>query len=66
MDGSRNDGIYILFMESHKIGVSSIHIDRLHTLHTYEQRQNRRIQKIWKLEFGTNTNGNELRKHFYS
>lgn len=35
MDGSRNDGIYILFMESHKIGVSSIHIDRLHTLHTY-------------------------------
>lgn len=37
MDGSRNDGIYILFMKSHKIkiGVSSIHIDILHTLHTY-------------------------------
>lgn len=44
MDRSSNDGIYILFTESHEILANLIHIYRLHT---YEQRRNRRIKKIF-------------------
>jgi len=37
MDRSSNDGMYILFTESHKILGNSIHI---YVFHTYKQRRN--------------------------
>jgi hypothetical protein len=37
MDQSSNDGMYILFTESHKILANSIHI---YVFYTYEHRRN--------------------------